>query len=116
MTFWQTVDHRLRLLFWLMCAGTIVLALLPSSNSPGLFALADKAAHAVAFLVLTAIGLRAYPRHTMILLLLLVGLGGAIEVAQGYTSTRSQEWEDFIADLIGIALALVVRRFIALKA
>ena len=116
MTFWQTDDHRLRLLFWLMCAGTIVLALLPSSNSPGLFALADKVAHAVAFLVLTAIGLRAYPRHTIILLLLLVGLGGAIEAAQGYTSTRSQEWEDFIADLIGIALALVARRFIALKA
>lgn len=78
-------------------------ALAPQSNSPQLFALADKVAHVGAFLILYIIGSQAYPAHIPRLIIALIFLGGAIEFAQGYTSTRSQEVVDFYADLLGVA-------------
>ena len=32
----------------------------------------------------------------------LIALGGLIEILQGYTSSRSQEWEGFLADIPGV--------------
>lgn len=101
-----------RALFWLMCLTVLAGALTPQVDSPQLFALADKVVHTFAFAALALVGLRAYPRHTLIVCLLLIALGGLIEVVQGYTSTRSQEWEDFFADILGVVLgALLARLF-----
>jgi VanZ family protein len=68
------------------------------------FALADIVVHTVAFLVLTLVGLRAYPRQVLVMVVVLISLGGLIEILQGYTSSRSQEWEDFLADTLGVGL------------
>lgn len=100
---------RLKIPFWLMCAGIFILALLPEyPRQLPLFALADKLVHGVTFLVLTLIGLRAYPARVLLIVLLLAALGGGIEIAQGYVVGRSQELADFYADLIGIATGVVL--------
>jgi VanZ family protein len=40
----------------------------------------------------------------------LIALGGLIEVLQEYTSTRSQEWEDFLADILGVGLGALLAK------
>ena len=101
-----------RALFWVMCVTVLAGALVPQADIPQVFALADKVAHTVAFAALALVGLRAYPRHILIIFVLLIGLGAMIEVVQGYTSTRSQEWEDFLADILGVGFgSLLARRF-----
>jgi len=104
-----------RALFWAMCGTVLVGALAPQADSPQLFALADKVVHTLAFAVLALVGLRAYPSHVLVVCTLLVGLGGLIEIVQGYTSTRSQEWEDFLADILGIVLGALLSRAVFLS-
>ena len=99
-----------RALFWVMCGTVLAGALAPQADSPQLFALADKVVHTFAFAVLALVGLRAYPRHLFLVCALLIALGGLIEVVQGFTSTRSQEWEDFFADIFGVGLGTLLAR------
>ena len=91
-----------RALFWVMCVAVLAGALAPQAGTPRLFALADKVVHTLAFAALALVGLRAYPTHLLVVCALLIALGGLIEIVQGYTSTRSQEWEDFLADILGV--------------
>ena len=77
-----------RALFWIMCLAVLLGALAPQSDVPQLFALADKVVHTLAFAALALVGLRAYPGRLLVTCLLLVALGGLIEVVQGFTSTR----------------------------
>lgn len=104
-------ERWLRRIFWCLIIAVITLALLPSNASQPPFALADKVAHAIAFFIVTIIGFRAYPSQWWYVTLALIGLGASIEIAQGYTATRSQEWEDFLADIVGIAAAAIAHRF-----
>ena len=101
-----------RALFWLMCLTVLAGALAPQADSPQLFALADKVVHTLAFAALALAGLKAYPKHVVIVCLLLTALGGLIEIVQGYTSTRSQEWEDFLADTLGIGAGVLMAKFL----
>ena len=94
-----------------MCLGIFVLAMLPNNTSPIAFPNADKIAHAMAFAGLSFVGCLAYPLRIFVLATFLVFLGAAIEVAQGFTPDRSQELFDFLADLMGISLALLAHRF-----
>ena len=99
-----------KVIFWLLFLAIILGAVMPQSNSPQLFALADKVVHTVAFLVLALVGLRAYPRQVLVMVVVLIALGGLIEILQGYTSTRSQEWEDFLADILGVGLGTLLAK------
>ena len=99
-------------LFWVICGTVLVGALAPQADTPQLFALADKVVHALAFAALVLVGLRAYPKQLFLVCALLIALGWLIEVIQGYTSTRSQEWEDFFADILGVSLGTLLARFL----
>ena len=99
-----------RALFWVMCGTVLVGALAPQADPPQLFALADKVVHTLAFAALAFVGLRAYPKQLFLVCALLIALGGLIEVVQGYTSTRSQEWEDFLADILGVGFGGLLSR------
>ena len=44
------------------------------------------------------------------MVVVLISLGGLIEILQGYTSTRSQEWEDFLADTLGVGLGTLLAK------
>ena len=103
-----------RALFWVMCVAVLAGALAPQADTPRLFALADKVVHTLAFAALALVGLRAYPRHLLVVCALLIALGGLIEIVQGYTSTRSQEWEDFLADILGVGLGASLWRAVIL--
>ena len=100
-----------RAVFWVMCLGIFVLAMLPNNPSPSAFPNADKMVDAMAFAGLSFVGCLAYPLRVFVLATFLVFLGGAIEVAQGFTPDRSQELFDFFADLMGISLGLLAHRF-----
>ena len=99
-----------RVLFWVMCLTVLAGALAPQAESLQLFALADKVVHTLAFAALALVGLRAYPTHLLVVCALLIALGGLIEIVQGYTATRSQEWEDFHADIFGVGLGTMLAR------
>ena len=75
------------------------------SNLPQI-QVSDKIAHLIAFFVLIFLADYSYtPSSNKIaktLWLLMFGL--LIEIAQYYTSWRSAEWQDLLADLIGILL------------
>ena len=99
-----------KVIFWLLCLAVILGAVMPQSNSPQFFALADKVVHTVAFLVLTLVGLRAYPRKVSVMVVVLISLGGLIEILQGNTSTRSQEWEDLLDDTLSVELGTLLAK------
>ncbi|MCG3189268.1 MAG: hypothetical protein LKCHEGNO_01559 [Burkholderiaceae bacterium] len=101
-----------RALFWLAVVAGVVLALWPQPNPPRpWFAGADKVEHGLSFAVLVWLGVRGGYRRTVTLLAGLLLLGGAIEVAQSFTATRTAEWLDWFADAAGIALGAAVVRF-----
>lgn len=103
-----------RALFWVMCGTVLAGALAPQADSPQFFALADKVVHTLAFAALALVGLRAYPTHLLVVCALLIAMGGLIEIVQGYTSTRSQEWEDFLADILGVGFGAFLKRAVFL--
>lgn len=87
----------------------LTLALLPSPPSDGLGW--DKANHAVAMAVVTVAGFLAFrpsPRAVAFGAAYALALGVLIELLQGsLTSSRSAEWGDLLADLVGIVVAAI---------
>lgn len=63
----------------------------------------DKVEHFGAYLLLTAWFSAAFPRRWLWVALFFAFLGGAIEIAQGYTG-RDPEWFDWFADCTGVAI------------
>ena len=102
-----------RAAFWLATVAVLVLTLRPAEHLParGPFNFWDKAQHALAFAVLTVLAFLAWPQTALRwkLILSLVALGGAIEVAQHLTGWRHGEWADWAADAVGVALVGLVR-------
>jgi VanZ family protein len=97
-------------LFW---AGLIPLKSLPGPD----FALADKVWHLMAFGGLAGLFSRAlghFGRPPLAAArdaaLVSVALGGLLEVLQSFTTYRSADWADFLADSIGAALAYAALR------
>ncbi len=62
----------------------------------------DKVEHFGAYLLLTAWFTAAFPRRWLWVALFFAFLGGAIEIAQGYTG-RDPDWFDWFADCTGVA-------------
>lgn len=90
--------------FWALLLAVAVLSLMPTGYlPPQVFSLWDKAQHALAFAALAGLGLRAYPRHPWHLATGLLVFGGAIELAQAATGWRHGEWDDWLADAVGLA-------------
>ena len=79
-----------KVVFWVMCLAIFVLALLPNNSSSIAFPEADKLLHLMAFAGLSFIGCLAHPYRIFVLTLFLVFLGGAIEVAKGFTRDRAR--------------------------
>jgi len=89
--------------FWLALGAVAVLSLLPGPYLPPLaFDVWDKAQHAGAFAGLAALGLPAYPRQPGRVLLGLLAYGVAIEAAQSATGWRYGDWQDWLADALGV--------------
>jgi VanZ family protein len=73
----------------------------------------DKANHALAFAVLALVaecGWWPHPQRSRRVALGLLAYGALIELVQSRIPERSGEWADWLADAIGIALALALVR------
>lgn len=103
---------KVSVLLWRWALGlcvvsALVLGLVPSppeTLSTGW----DKSNHLLAFSVIMFVGYHAFPGKTMMVILGSVALGALIEVLQSFTSYRSAEWGDLLADSLGVGLGRIV--------
>ena len=103
-------------LFWVCFLAINILALSPAPYLPPLeiFNWWDKAQHAIAFAVLAVLAVLAYPEASRLrIALLLMGQGVLIEVLQYYGGYRFGDWQDAVADGVGVLVGFgVVRGFV----
>ena len=103
-------SHRfLKFLFWTSFIGINVLALIPAPYLPPLeiFNWWDKAQHAIAFAALAVLAVLAYPEASRRrMAFLLIGQGVLIEVLQYFSGYRYGDWQDALADGVGVLLGL----------
>ena len=106
--------HRIwKLLFWISFVGLNVLALSATSYLPPLeiFNWWDKAQHAIAFGTLAVLAVLAFPGVSNLRIgLLLIAHGVLIEVLQYFTGYRFGDWQDAVADGVGVLVGLVLAR------
>ena len=91
--------------------GINVLALTPGPYLPPLeiFNWWDKAQHAIAFGALAVLAVLAYPEASKLrIAFLLVVQGVLIEVLQYFSGYRFGDWQDAVADGVGVLLGLIV--------
>ena len=91
-------------LFWACFLALNALALSPAPYlPPGLFGWWDKAQHAIGFGTLTVLAVLAYPDVSKLRIgLMLVALGVLIEVLQYFSGYRLGDWQDAVADGVGV--------------
>ena len=98
-------------LFWACFLAINILALSPAPYLPGIFNWWDKAQHAIAFAVLAVLAVLAYPEASRLrIALLLMGQGVLIEVLQYYGGYRFGDWQDAVADGVGVLVGLAMVR------
>jgi VanZ family protein len=100
-----------KILFWICFIGLNALALSPAPYLPPLDVLNwwDKAQHAIGFGTLAVLAVLAYPDVSKLRIgLLLVALGVLIEVLQHLGGYRFGDWQDAVADGVGVLLGLVL--------
>jgi len=100
-----------RVVFWLCFVGLTGLALSPAPYLPPLdiFNWWDKAQHAIGYGTLMASALLAYPKVSKLRLADLLCLHGClIEVLQYFSGYRYGDWQDALADGVGVIVAPVV--------
>ena len=100
-------------LFWLCFVALNALALSPAPYLPPLeiFDWWDKAQHAIGFGTLAVLAVLAYPGVSKLRIgLMLVALGVLIEVLQHFSGYRFGDWQDAVADGVGVVLGLALAR------
>jgi VanZ family protein len=96
---------------WACVLAVLVLALMPAvPNMPTTGW--DKSNHVLAFAVLAILADRAYPRRLAAVMLGLLFLGALIEVLQSFTPDHVADWQDLLADGVGLLVAWVFKRLV----
>lgn len=99
-----------KILFWACFLALNALALSPAPYLPPLelFNWWDKAQHAIGFGTLAVLAVLAYPDVSKLRIgLLLIALGVLIEVLQYFSGYRFGDWQDAVADGVGVLGGLV---------
>lgn len=99
-------------LFWATAVVVGVFALVPATvhlPTTGW----DKSNHALAFASLAALGAMCWPQRRLQVLVALAAYGGAIEIAQLFTDTRSADWLDWFTDLVGLVMGSMAHALLA---
>jgi len=111
------IPRPLRLAVFVAAVLVILyMTLAPNEDVPGSSLLWDKAAHSIAFGLLTMIGLLMSTHRRVLVAGAVLGLGVAIEIAQSLMPFgRNGDWRDALADAVGVALGFglwaIARRF-----
>jgi VanZ family protein len=104
----------LSVFFWLCFVGLTGLALSPAPYLPPqeIFNWWDKAQHAIDYGSLTMSALLAYPNKSKWKLAALLCFHGClVEVLQYFSGYRYGDWQDALADGLGVALFVILTRF-----
>ena len=104
-----------KLAFWICTIALSALALMPGPYLPPLdiFNWWDKAQHAIGFGTLAVLAVLAYPQVSKLRIgLLLMAVGVLIEVLQYFSGYRFGDWQDAVADAVGVLLGLVLVKLI----
>ena len=104
--------RKWRWLLALTMLAVLVLSLLPQ-NVPMPSTGWDKSNHLLAFATLGGLGCRSWPGRLRFVLPALLAYGGLIEVLQSFTPDRSAEFEDLLADAIGLLIGAAIAAFLA---
>ena len=112
---WAVTVPLWRGAFWGCVLAVLTLALMPGAEKLPTTGW-DKSNHLIAFVTLTLLGGQAYATRRVAMLVGLVCFGGLIEALQSLTPDRFAEWIDWLADLLGIALAVGLQRLWAIHA
>jgi VanZ family protein len=105
----------LKLLFWICFVAVSVLALSPARYLPPLeiFNWWDKAQHAFAFAALALLAASAYPHLPKLRIAVLLCFHGvAVEVLQYWGGFRFGDWQDAVADAVGVVLGLCLAHLV----
>ena len=96
-------------IFWALIAIVSVLMLIELAPKEGGWPYWDKLQHVLVFIILTVAGCLAFTQKRLWVCISLVGFGAVIEVLQGVlTTTRTPSFYDWLADILGIVIALVL--------
>lgn len=95
----------LRLIFIATMGASFALGLAETAATPALFPHQDKLGHFLVYLSLGLLGFIAWPNHRVILYILLLTHGFAMEFAQSLTDHRQADIWDWLADAAGASLA-----------
>lgn len=68
----------------------------------------DKVMHVLVFMVLTLLWQLSFSERTITGVLALSVYGGLVELAQHYLTVRNGDWWDWLADICGILIALLL--------
>lgn len=100
-------------LFWLAVLVVLTLLLMPLNDNPnpGIKHL-DKIVHAIIFMGLAVIALRAWPAYWYWSFVGLLVLAALTEVLQGLTGWRTASVADFVADAVGLVLIYSFKHFV----
>ena len=108
----MNICHRsLKVLFWMSFVAINILALSPAPYLPPLeiFNWWDKAQHSIAFASLAVLAVLAYPEASKRrIAFLLIVQGVLIEVLQYFSGYRYGDWQDALADGVGVLLGLTL--------
>ena len=108
----MSTDRLWKSLFWALVLATLWLSLVPVQHIPAAFSFWDKAQHTLGFAGLACLGLMAYPAHFRTVLLGLMLFGAGIELAQWSTGWRQGDWQDWLADGVGLVLGAAFRQLV----
>jgi VanZ family protein len=108
--FLSELTRPLRLTLYGLATGVVLyMCLAPSREIPGSQLIWDKAAHSLTWAILTGSGLILAPRRPRAIPTYALALGGVIEVAQATMGFgRQGDWRDFVADSLGVGLAMFI--------
>ena len=104
------INLRWKSSFWLMVLITLWLSLVPGDQVPSVLNFWDKAQHALGFAALAFLGLLAYPGRLPNLMVGLALFGVSIECAQWATGWRQGDWQDWVADCVGMMVGVMAWR------
>jgi VanZ family protein len=89
-----------------------IFAVLPDNMAPHIESLSDKTHHVFAFVVLGLFLRLSYRLEYWYALVWLVGYGAFIELSQYFLPTRSADYQDIVADLIGAFIGLKLYKYL----
>lgn len=102
------IPRPLWVLAFAICTVSVLALALMKNPSAMLDTGWDKGNHVLAFTVLTFLGRMAFPSRRLLLLLGLLAYGVLIENLQLMTGYRFSEYQDLVADVVGMVLGYLL--------